>query len=120
MTCCCLDRSVTCERPRRDLMRERPRHLPSSMPHRFVDVSSKHLIMVLYVLAGILLAASIIPFLYQYVAAVGSYSDVIPAFGNARILTALWLSFLSACITTVLAMVFGVPLAYFFARTEFN
>jgi len=81
--------------------------------------TTKHLIVVLYVLAGILLAASIIPFLYQYVAAVGSSSDVIPAFGNARILTALWLSLLSACVTTALALVFGVPLAYFFTRTQF-
>ena len=82
--------------------------------------ANKHLIIVLYVLAGILLAASIIPFLYQYVAAAGSYRDVIPAFGNARILTALWLSILSACMTVVLALLFGVPLAYFFARTEFR
>ena len=81
--------------------------------------TTKHLIIVLYVLAGILLAASIVPFLYQYVAAARSYNEVIPAFGNARILTALWLSFLSACITTALALLFGVPLAYFFARTEF-
>lgn len=84
------------------------------------QATTKHLVIVLYVLAGILLAASVVPFLYQYVAAVGSYSEVIPAFGNARILTALWLSFLSACVTTVLALVFGVPLAYFFARTEFR
>src|SRR6266571_1450357 len=82
--------------------------------------TTKHLVIVLYVLAGILLAASIIPFLYQYVAAVGSFSDVIPAFGNARILTALWLSVLSASVTTVLALLFGVPLAYFFARTKFR
>ena len=75
------------------------------------ESTTKHLIVVLYVLAGILLAAAIIPFLYQYVAAVGSSSDVIPAFGNARILTALWLSLLSACVTTALALVFGVPLA---------
>src|SRR5437870_1289899 len=84
------------------------------------QTTTKQLIIILYVLAGMLLAASIIPFLYQYVAAVGSYSEVIPAFGNARILTALWLSFLSASVTTALALVFGVPLAYFFARTEFR
>src|SRR6266542_559553 len=81
---------------------------------------TKHLIIVLYVLAGIMLAAAIIPFLYQYVAVAGSYSEVIPAFGNARILTALWLSVLSATVTTALALVLGVPLAYFFARTEFR
>jgi len=82
-------------------------------------LTTKHLIVVLYVLAGIQLVASILPFLYQYVAAAGSYSEVIPAFGNARILTALWFSFLSACVTVVLALLFGVPLGYFFARTEF-
>src|SRR5438552_11878244 len=82
--------------------------------------TTKHLIIILYVLAGVLLAASIIPFLYQYVAAIGSYQEVIPAFGNARVLTALWLSFLSACVTTALALLFGVPLAYLFARTEFR
>lgn len=80
---------------------------------------SKHLIIVLYALAGVLLVAAIAPFLYQYVAAAGSHQDVIPAFGNARILTALWLSLLSAFATTALAIVFGVPLAYFFARKEF-
>lgn len=84
------------------------------------QATTKHLVIVLYLLAGILLAASIIPFLYQYVAAAGSRSDVIPAFGNARILTALWLSFLSACVTTALALLFGVPLAYFFTRSEFR
>lgn len=83
------------------------------------QTATKHLIIVLYVLAGIQLAASIVPFFYQYVAAAGLYREVIPAFGNARILTALWLSFLSAGITLVFALLFGVPLAYFFARTEF-
>ena len=37
--------------------------------------SSKHLIVVLYILAGTLLAAAIIPFLYQYVAVAGSFSS---------------------------------------------
>lgn len=82
-------------------------------------ITSRHWIVLLYFLAGIQLAASIIPFLYQYVAAVGSYSDVIPAFGNARILTALWLSVLSACIPVVLALLLGVPLGHFFARSTF-
>jgi len=81
---------------------------------------TKHLVIVLYGLAGVLLAVSIIPFLYQYVAAAGSYGEVVPAFGNARILTALWLSLLSAFATTFLAVIFGVPLAYFFARKEFR
>src|SRR5437879_1824506 len=83
------------------------------------QMTTRHWIVALYVLAGIQLAASIIPFLYQYVAAIGAYRDFIPAFGNARILTALWLSVLSACITVVLALLFGVPLGYFFARSKF-
>lgn len=83
------------------------------------QLMNRRWVIVLYVLAGIQLAASIIPFLYQYVAAAGSYRDVIPAFGNARILTALWLSVLSACMTLALALLFGVPLGYFFARSEF-
>ena len=81
--------------------------------------STKHWVIVLYVLADILVATAIIPFLYQYIAAAESYSDVIPAFGNAQILTALWLSLLSAFAVTFLAIIFGVPLAYFFARKEF-
>lgn len=84
-----------------------------------IRLTSRHWIIALYTLAGIQLAASIIPFLFQYVAAVGSYRDVIPAFGNARILTALWLSLLSACVTLVLALLLGVPLGHFFARSEF-
>jgi ABC-type sulfate transport system permease component len=83
------------------------------------QTATKHLIIVLYVLAGILLVASIVSFLYQRVAAAGSYREAILALGNARILTALWLSFLSACITVVLTLLLGVPLAYFFAGTEF-
>lgn len=81
--------------------------------------TTKHLIVLLYLLASVLLGIAIVPFLYQYVAAVGSYRDVVPAFGNARILTALWLSLLSAFATTFLAIIFGVPLGYFFARHDF-
>jgi molybdate transport system permease protein len=81
--------------------------------------SNKRWICLIYVLAGIQLAAAIVPFLYQYVAAAGAYQEVIPAFGNARVLTALWLSFLSAFVTLALALLLGVPLGYFFARRNF-
>ncbi len=82
-------------------------------------IDSKHLIIVLYLLAGLLLAFSIFTFLYQYIAAVGSFQDVVRAFGNDRIVTALWLSLLSAVATTLLAIIFGVPLAYVFATKDF-
>src|SRR5437870_5251265 len=102
-----------------DLFRNsrRVRGISSAQMKRSV---SRHLVIVLYVLAGVLLAVSIVPFLYQYAAAIGSYGKVIPAFGNARILTALWLSLLSACVTTALALLLGVPLGYVFARVEFR
>lgn len=78
------------------------------------------MIFVIYGLAIVQLLAAIVPFLYQYVAAAGSYREVIPAFGSARVMTALWLSVLSACVTTVLALVLGIPLAYLFARVDFR
>lgn len=81
---------------------------------------TRHLIIVLYILAGLLLAFSITTFFYQYVAALGSFQAVVRTFGNIRILTALWLSLLSAFTTAILAFLFGVPLAYFFATKEFR
>lgn len=82
--------------------------------------STKHLIILLYILAGILLCFSISTFLYQYIAAAGSFNAVINAFGNSRILTALWLSLISAFVTAVIAILLGVPLAYLFAMKEFK
>lgn len=58
-------------------------------------------------------------FFYQYIVAIGHGKGVITAFGNARILSALWLSFSSACVTAVLAVILGVPLGYFFAVKNF-
>ncbi len=78
------------------------------------------LIIVLYALAGLLLLWTVATILYQYVAALGSVRAVIAAFGNDRLLSALWLSFASACIVAVLAIVLGVPLAYVFAMREFR
>lgn len=82
--------------------------------------ATKNLIVVLYLLAGILLAFAIGIFLYQYIAALGSLGAVIAAFGQSRILSALWLSVLSALVTAVLAVVFGVPLAYVLAMRDFR
>jgi molybdate transport system permease protein len=82
--------------------------------------NSKYLIIILYVLAGLLLVFSITTFLYQYVAALGSFKKVIASFGNNRILTALSLSLLSAFATAFLAIIFGIPLAYLFSMKEFK
>lgn len=81
---------------------------------------TKNLIVILYVLAGMLLVFSIFTFLYQYIATLGNFRAVISAFGNDRILTAVWLSLLSAFATAFLAILFGVPLAYFFTMKEFR
>src|SRR5712691_4698862 len=80
---------------------------------------TKHLIVVLYALAGLLLIWSIFTFLYQYIAALGSLREVLSAFGEHRILTALWLSLLSAFVTAALSIVLGIPLAYVLAMKDF-
>lgn len=85
-----------------------------------IQSRTRYLIIILYILAGCLLAFSVATFLYQYVAALGSFQAVIHAFGNNRVLTALWLSLLSAFTTAGLGLIFGVPLAYFFATQEFK
>lgn len=82
--------------------------------------STGRLILILYLLAGVLLCFSVITFLYQYIAAAGSLDGVINALGSNRILTALWLSFLSSVITAFIALILGVPLAYLFAMTHFR
>ena len=83
-------------------------------------LNTAHLIIVLYLLAGLLLAFSIIPFLYQYVAAAGSFKEVMNAFVSHRILMALWLSLSSAVITAIISIILGVPLAYVYAMKEFK
>lgn len=82
-------------------------------------INTKHLIVVLYVFAGLLLCFSIVTFLYQYFAAAGSFKGVVSAFGNNRILTALWLSLTSAFTVAILAVLLGVPLAYVFTMNDF-
>lgn len=83
-------------------------------------LNSKHLIIIIYILASLLLVFSITTFLYQYVIAVGTFKEVIASFGNNRILTALSLSLLSAFMTAFLAIIFGIPLAYLFAMKDFR
>jgi len=78
------------------------------------------LIFILYGLASLLLLWFVFTFLYQYVAALGSWQAVIASFGSERILTALGLSVLSSFATVAVALVFGIPLAYVLAVKEFK
>lgn len=58
--------------------------------------------------------------MYQYCAAVGSLKEVISAFSNDRILSALWLSILSSFATLFFGLILGIPLAYVFALKQFR
>ncbi len=80
---------------------------------------SKKAILILYALAGSLLVFLVTTILFQYYVALGSLDKVVAAFGNDRILSALWLSITSSIVTTIVALIFGVPLAYIFAMKEF-
>lgn len=82
--------------------------------------NTRKLIIVIYLLAAILLIYSITVFLYQYIAALGSFSQVIKAFTNERILIALWMSVASSFITLIFALILGIPLAYVFAMVKFK
>lgn len=77
------------------------------------------MVYVLYGLAMILLFFIVFTYLYQYVAALSSWDEVVKAFLNDRILMALWLSLLSAFTTSFIAILLGVPLAYLLAMHEF-
>lgn len=81
---------------------------------------SKNLIYILYILAACLLLFSVFTILFQYLAALGSPGRVIAAIGNDRILSALWLSITSSIVTTIIALIFGIPLAYVFAMKQFR
>jgi molybdate transport system permease protein len=59
-------------------------------------------------------------FLYQYFAAAGSFREIMAAWSDTRILSAVWLSVLSSFATLGVAVLFGVPLAYVFATGEFR
>lgn len=81
---------------------------------------SKHLVFILYFLAGCTLIFLVGTILFQYYIALGSLDKVLAAFTNDRILSAVWLSITSSIITTVIAILFGVPLAYVFAIKQFR
>ncbi|MBI5753909.1 hypothetical protein HZA40_02080 [Candidatus Peregrinibacteria bacterium] len=61
---------------------------------------TKNLIILLYLLAGFLLLFLSVTIFFQYYIALGSWDKVLAAFGNDRILSALWLSVLSSIVTT--------------------
>lgn len=82
--------------------------------------SSKHLIFILYGLAALTLIFLVGTILFQYYIALGSIDKVLAAFANERILSALWLSITSSIVTTILAVLLGVPVAYIFAMKQFT
>lgn len=83
-------------------------------------LASKHLIYLLYFISGLTLVFLVGTILFQYYLALGSAREVFAAFGDHRILSALWLSIASSVITTIVAVMFGVPLAYVFATKQFR
>ena len=78
------------------------------------------LILLLYGLGIILLMWSVLIFFYQYIVAFGMADEVLSAFLNPRILSALWISITSSVATACLSIIFGVPLAYLFAVKDFR
>lgn len=77
-------------------------------------------VFVLYVLGFLFLGWTIFTFLYQYIAAVGSFKEVMGALKENRILSALVLSILSSFATLFLGIIFGIPVAYLFAVKQFR
>lgn len=82
--------------------------------------NSKRLIFLLYFFAACTLFFLVGTILFQYYVALGSLDKVLAAFTNSRILSALWLSITSSIVTTIFAILFGIPLAYVFAIKQFR
>lgn len=83
-------------------------------------VWQSYTIIFMYLVGLLLLSWMLFVFLYQFIAAFGYGTPVLVAFGNTRILYALWISIASACVTSVLAVILGIPLAYFFMAVPFR
>lgn len=81
---------------------------------------SYKLIYCLYALAFIALSWVIFTFLYQYIAAIGSFKGVVAGWQNSRILSALWLSIASSFVTLFISVIFGIAVAYIFAIKNFR
>ena len=71
--------------------------------------------MILYTLGSLLLVWFLIIFFYQYLIAIQKIDKILPLFATPRILSALWISVSSSCVTVLLSILCGVPLAYIFA-----
>ncbi len=83
-------------------------------------LDSNRLLLVIYILAAALALFLIFTFFFQYIAAIGSIKEITAAFVTPRIVGMLWLSVASAIVTTVIAIILGVPMAYVFAMKEFS
>ena len=66
-------------------------------------------------IGGLFLCWSIVTFLYQFIAALGSWPTILAAWRESRILSALSISLLSSFVTVFFSLLFGIPLAYLFA-----
>lgn len=82
--------------------------------------AGKYTMIFLYLLGGLFLCWSIFTFLYQFIAAIGSWEKVLSSWEDNRIISALWLSILSSFATVFFAVLLGVPLAYIFAVKNFR
>lgn len=74
----------------------------------------------LYLLGALFLSWNVLTFLYQFIAAIGSWNEILSAWKTSQILSALWLSILSSFTTVFAAIILGVPLAYMFALYNFK
>lgn len=81
---------------------------------------SYNFIYIIYALAILALSWLIFTFLFQYIAAIGSFKGVVAAWQDSRILSALWLSILSSFVTVFIGVIFGIAVAYIFAMKEFR
>jgi molybdate transport system permease protein len=87
--------------------------------HRTKRFNTRHLVFFLYFLAILLLGWLIFTFIYQYIAALGSFKEVVASWKDYRILTALWISVSSSFVTLFLGIIFAIPLGYIFAVKNF-
>ncbi len=80
---------------------------------------TRYLVFILYFLALILLGWLVFTFVYQYIAALGSFKEVVASWKDHRILAALWISISSSFVTLLFALILAIPLGYLFALKEF-
>lgn len=83
-------------------------------------LQSKQLLLFIYFLGSLLLAWLLFTFLYQYIAAIGSFKALLESMLDERLLSALYLSLLSSLVTLLFSILLGIPLAYLFATKKFR